>query len=585
MVCAVAFTAFISYGRNEAVRNKARYFFVEGQRKEAENKRDAALHLYKKAWQTDPAYEEAAYRYGRLRLQIPTDTFQSEREIRRSFSMLRAYVDAFPEDGEESIYYGYVAAQLDSLDAAERVFNRAYRLDPTQSNALLYLSEAMASNGKFKNAAEALSRFEKAEGKNPSVSMRKISYYLAAEDTTEAVAEVDKLIESNPRDASYYVLKGNLYDAIQKPDTAVLYYLDAERLDPESVAAKLSLADYYREKGDSVAYDNKIYELLLSEDFNLEEKTGLLAQYLQTLISDRNDTGRGDYLFSVLNDQYPHEAGLLNLSARFNSARGNFKKAEEQIRYALDMEPENAKMWGQLMTYQAGDDRPADALSSFEEAKNHIVPDLDLKTLYGIMAVQAKEYKKAEAMYESMIHDLDAGMRTDTLVSLRDVRKNITLADLDRMSAIYTMYGDALHSAGEKEKSYMMYENAEELNPDNALAYNNHAYFLCIEGGDLDKALQLSKKALGGRSAGNPTYIDTHAWILYLKGDYEEAEKEQRKAIEILDKAEEEAPEIYDHFGDILMKNGKSEEAVKAWEKALEQKPENEADILKKLNK
>jgi tetratricopeptide (TPR) repeat protein len=32
----------------------------------------------------------------------------------------------------------------------------------------------------------------------------------------------------------------------------------------------------------------------------------------------------------------------------------------------------------------------------------------------------------------------------------------------------------------------------------------------------------------------NPTYLDTHAWVLYMKGDYKEAEKYMKKALKLL---------------------------------------------------
>lgn len=564
-------------------REKARYYFVEGQRREAEGQRDAALHLYKKAYDTDPSYAEASYRYGRLRLQIPVDTFQSMTEIHRSFGLLRPYVDAYPGDGEESIYYGYVAAQLDSLGEAERVFNRTFDTDPSQTTALLYLSEAYAGHEEFLKAADALSRYEKTEGKNPNVSLRKMGYYVASGDTTAAVREADVLIATNPRDPSFQVMKGNLYDALQMPDSAVVYYLAAERLDPDAGAPKLALADHYRQRGDSVAYDNKIYELLLSEDFGFDEKADLLAQYLQIIIYDKNDTSRGDYLFSVLSEQYPHEPRLLDLAARYSSAQGDFRKAEEQISYALDMQPDNKTMWGQLMTYQAGDNRPAEALKTYERAKRHVDPDTDLKTLYGMLAVQAEDYPAATGMFRSLIAEIDSTLRTDTLISLSDLRKDISLSDLDRLSSLYATLGDVLHQAGDKTDAYVSYENAVLLNPDNAMAYNNHAYFLTIDGGDLTKAEALVRQALKGRDADNPTYLDTLAWILHLKGDGEGAEETQRRAVELLEETSVPAPEIYDHYGDILLKNGKDSEAAEAWSKALGQEPDNREEIQKKL--
>ena len=44
----------------------------------------------------------------------------------------------------------------------------------------------------------------------------------------------------------------------------------------------------------------------------------------------------------------------------------------------------------------------------------------------------------------------------------------------------------------------------------------------------------------------NPTYLDTHAWVLYKKGDYKEAEKHMKKALKLLKEPDATYQEHYD---------------------------------------
>lgn len=583
LLMACSYAAYASTPKKDA-KAKSHYYYVAAQRYEAAGERDAALHLYKKAYETDTANVNASYRYGRLRMQVVNSALQSPEELFRSAALMRKYVDKYPDDSEESTYYGFISGALGNMDETERVLNRTFERDNKQTNALLYLSEAYAGHEDYLKAAEALTRYEAKEGKNYNISLRKISYFINAGDTVEAIREADNLLATNPRDVSYQVLKGNLYDAINLPDSAVIYYLKAEKLDPEASGPKLALADYYRTSGDSVAYDNKIYELLLSEDFDLDEKADLLGQYLQILINDKNDTSRGDYLFSVLSEQYPHESRLLDLSARYSSAKGDYKKAEEQISYALDMTPDNSVMWGQLMSYQAADKRYADALKTYARAKQSITPDISLKNLYMIIANQADMYPEAIAMTKEMIADIDSTLRTDTLITIYDVRRDIRLDDLNRLSSLIATLGDMYHQSGANDKAFICYDNAVELDPDNRMAYNNHAYFLTIDGGDLGKAEDLVRKALKGEDEKNPTYLDTLGWIQYLKKEYAAALETQTKAVTAMEAEDSPSPEIYDHYGDILLKNDKPQEAAAAYRKSLEHEPENAADVQKKLD-
>ena len=151
-------------------------------------------------------------------------------------------------------------------------------------------------------------------------------------------------------------LNGNLYEVIGNNDSTLAYYQQAESLSPDNGSAKIALANYYKSIGDSVAFDNKMYEALLSEDFDPVQKASILEDYLKNLLNDRSDTGRGDHLFEVLIEQYPHEPEVLDLAARYSGAKGDFAEAEEQIGYAIDLNPTNVEYWGQLMRYQLADD-------------------------------------------------------------------------------------------------------------------------------------------------------------------------------------------------------------------------------------
>ena len=408
------------------------------------------------------------------------------------------------------------------------------------------------------------------------VSSRKLSYLLADLDTLGAIREVTRLVDSDPTSAPYRILKGNVFDIIEMPDSALIYYQEAEMIDPESGPAKLALAGYYHQHGDSVAYDNKMYEVLLTEDLDLEQKVDLTAQYLQTLMTDKHETKRGDYLFSVLHNQYPHEPRVLDLAARYSAAKQDFKDAEEQISYALDLDPSNSVYWGQLMTYQAAGGHPEASLDTYSRAKEHITPDRNLRLYYASVAQMAKRYDVAAETFRAMIDSIQPGLEIDSVLTLRDVRPDISMADLDMLSSLITSLGDVYNSAGEHERSYRMYENAITFDSSNSMACNNYAYFLSINGGDLEKALGLSEKAISGADADNPTYLDTYAWINYLMGNYEKAEEVQRKAMEQGENGGYLSAELYDHLGDILVKTGKKEEALEAWRKAVKMQEEAE---------
>lgn len=567
------------HGDDTPERRKARYYYMEGAKERAEGNALQAYEYFKKSYLSDPTYVEAANAYGSIRLAINTEAVQNPLEQRRSLGMVQSYVDKYPADSYESRFYAYLATQLDSLSEAIRIYERLDSLCPKETINLVQLADVYMADHNPRMAINALDRYEKAEGKSPQVSLKKMSIHMTAGDTVAAINEATSLIEHNPKEPTYRILKGNLFEVIGNNDSTLAYYRQAEALSPANGMAKISLANYYKNVGDSTAYDEKMYEALLSEDFDIDEKTSILQEYLQTLLNDSSDTSRGDHLFSVLMEQYPHEPKVLDLSARYSGAKGDFKEAEEQIEYAIDLNPTEVNYWGQLMRYQLADDRSKDAMETYRRAGEHIEVPNGLKLMYASAAATEKDYKAAEDMYAELIHEADPTLPLTDSISDKWILNKFDFDGITRLSTFYNMLGDMYYAAGDMDKAFRAYDNSLFFYPQNQMTLNNYAYFLTETGGDLDKALAMSKDATLADPE-NATYLDTYAWVLFKRKDYAEAEEYQKKAVEEAEKNGEQAAEFYHHYGDILFMNHKPAEALENWKKALELEPGNE--LLKK---
>jgi tetratricopeptide (TPR) repeat protein len=117
--------------------------------------------------------------------------------------------------------------------------------------------------------------------------------------------------------------------------------------------------------------------------------------------------------------------------------------------------------------------------------------------------------------------------------------------------------GDLHHKMKNHAKSDMYFEQLLDLDPTNALALNNHAYYLSLRNEKLEYALQLAERALK-KEPQNPSYLDTYGWILYQKGDYAKAIKYLLDAEQLLN---EKNNEIYEHIAETYLKLGKTKEA------------------------
>lgn len=566
-------------GKDNETHMKARYYYLEGSRCQAMDDNVAAYEYFKKAYMTDTSYVEAANAYGMNRLMVKTDTLQSNVELLRSMELIRKFVDKYPADKNEAYSYAYVASRLDTISETVRVYERLDSLYPTDNMNLLQLAEAYLRADMHDKAIATLDRYETAEGKSPQVSFKKMSIRLADGDTVGAIDEATTLVASNPSDPSLLLIKGNLYEAIEKNDSAISYYKMAENLSPDNGAAKITLAKFYKNIGDSLSSDSKMYEALLSEDFVLEEKLSFLQEYLQSLLNDKSDMARGDHLFSVLKEQYPHEPEVLDLAARYSGAKGDYRDAEEQIEYAIDLDPSNISYWGQLMRYQLADERGKDAMQTYERAKQHVEVTNVLTLMYASAATAEKDYETAERAYAELIREPNPDLPLTDSITDTKFRNSLSFDGLTQLCSLYTMLGDMYYAAGELDKTFRAYDNALFFYSSNPMTLNNYAYFLAENGGDLDRAMEMSRKAID-QEPENDIYLDTFAWILFKRKDYAGALDYQKKAVGLSEENGEPASEYYHHFGDILFMNHMPAEALENWRKALELEPDNA--LLKK---
>ena len=79
----------------------------------------------------------------------------------------------------------------------------------------------------------------------------------------------------------------------------------------------------------------------------------------------------------------------------------------------------------------------------------------------------------------------------------------------------------------------------------------------------------------------NATYLDTYAWVLFMRGKYEEAKEYIDR---MLATEEDHSNIVIEHAGDIYAKCGLTDEAVEFWKEALNDNPDN-ALLREKIEK
>jgi tetratricopeptide (TPR) repeat protein len=126
-----------------------------------------------------------------------------------------------------------------------------------------------------------------------------------------------------------------------------------------------------------------------------------------------------------------------------------------------------------------------------------------------------------------------------------------------------------LASTLEREKKYndaeTVFRQMIAEDPKNSDALNSLGYMLAERGQKLDEAIALVERALV-IEPGNGAYLDSLGWAYYKQNRFEQAEGPLREAAKSLPTVSV----IQDHLGDVLNKRGLLQEAIEAWQRALD---------------
>lgn len=538
---------------SEADCRKADYIYMEAMRQQALGNDDASFYLMQRAHELNPDDDAIAYFVGYTLMGIAG---QDSVRFESGHRLMKNYFDRNPADFYTSYTYGFVNERIGNIDESLRVWNKLDSLYPAKTEVALHLANSLFlthDSAAVSRTIDVYSRIESAKGKSIPISSCKIQSYLFTQDTVSAIAEVHSLIEASPGSIENNVFAGDVFALFSENDSALAYYNRACELDPTSGLAYYSRANFYKNAGDSVAYDREVFHALKMESLDLDTKLEIMTGYVRELYSDPAQQPRIQELFASLLEQHPHEVSVHDLYYAYLLAISDYDGAAEQAGYALDIDPSDRNKWFALVGLYMQTDNFDKAVDAATRALGYHPESADITFMRAISHSQIGRYDKAILDFEHSIELADSG-------------------DVKFVSEVLGSEGDMYSAAGDKAQAEEHYRQAIAVDPDNLLALNNYAYLLAVEGRDLDKAERMSSRTIQERPD-DINSLDTYAWILFRQKKYTEALVYIQKA---LDLAKEPAEELYSHAGDIYFWNGDHQKAVELWQQALLLAPDNE---------
>ena len=420
------------------------------------------------------------------------------------------------------------------FDESLKLLDNAILRDPANFEARLLQAQVWLAQGQVKKAIEGLESLNKAYPKVLVIKYQLARAYLQDKNAAQAAFVLNQALARNPNHAEARLLLGEItlrngnaqevitsmldllkqqpslgraqvilaqaYQSLGRLDDAAAIFREQIRTNPKSPAAYLSLGLILRQQ-------NKLDEArkTIETAHQLAPKSLLAVSQLVDLDIQGKDY---DAALRRVHDQLqltPDSPGAYFLEGKIYAAQGKWDDAKTALLNTLERDPAYPNATGLLVsTYLAAGKLPnAIALLEGELSRN---PD-DTRALMTVamMYDRTKDFPRAREAYEKLV----------------------------------------------------------SLKPDYAPALNNLAYLYAEHFDLLDKARELAQKARALQPA-DPGIADTLGWILYKRGDYQQALTLLQESARKLP----ENPEVQFHLGMASYMMGQKDSAREAFLRA-----------------
>ncbi len=507
--------------------------------------------------------------------------------------LFRQYIGRFPEDPVGFFELARLESEKKNFSEAVRLCREATKLDPENIWYSLFLAElyqGISQPGeaigiyekiieknpgnldylyqiaalylqveKFQDAIRIYNQIDENAGVSEEIALQKQKIYLHLNDLKGAEKEIRKLIAAFPDESRYYSILAEFYMANNMQDKALETYQKIAVMDPDNAYIHMSLADYYRKSGNKEKAFDELKLGFANPNLDVDTKVNILLSFytVNQIYNDLKD--QAFTLSKILMETHPRDPKVFSIYGDLLVQNKQMPEARETFLKVIALDSSRYVVWEQVLQLdlQLGE---YEHLVTYSAKAIELFPDQPLPFLFsGLGNLQLKKN-------EAALKALASGA-------------NLVVDDNDLLAQFYMYQGDALHGMKKDQDAFAAYDRSISMKNDNAYVLNNYAYYLSLEGNELDKAEKMAKKAVS-LDPENDSFQDTYGWVLFKQKKYKEAAEWILKAVQ--SKGEPSA-EVLEHYGDVLYKLGDTSGALDYWLKAR-QKGTGSEFLDKKIN-
>ena len=397
--------------------------------------------------------------------------------------------------------------------------------------------------------------------------------YFQSNKKTEAILHIEKIAQLKPEDFSIHYTLGNIYASEGNKKGAISEYERAnssvvDGIDEGFVSDMLHrLANSYMESGDINNAANIYKKILASE---LTDEPVKIRYNLGQIYVDAKKIKDAVEEFVKAKQYSPHSEPISFYLALCYEELEDYDNAIMELKSFIEYDPD---AW--LMRINLS--------NIYEKVKQYRNAELEREKALVILEGNVSRGSKSLREYITLSQLLQKnGKDKKAVETLKTAISNVIEENGDALGEVRFMLANIYYEMNNHKKVVAELEKVLKIDPDNHQANNFLGYFFIEQGEQLDKAVNLIKKALSVAPE-NAAYLDSLGWAYYklAKVDDGKIEIALQKLIEASNFAKD--PEIMGHIGAVYYSLGYWEEAQSQWEGALDLWEKSEEGVPPRL--
>lgn len=510
--------------------------FFAGLKEKSSGRITQAERYFKRIIELDPENAAALYELSNL------SRAQQKDDLAQEYAERAAKAD--PDNKWYSLQLTDIYKQRQKLDQLPAVFDNLIRLEPDIQEYYLDKAGTYLLLKKNKEAEDVYKIIENKFGNSSNLEVLKQRMLVNQENPGIAIKSLEDLIKNNPENFSNHLTLSELYIKAGEKDKALALLKQAHTEDNKNPYIILLMADIYRSEGkDREAY-KELKKVISDRSLDIDIKIQIILSYFSKL-KDKVAVEEANNLALLTTQVHSTEAKAFAVYGDLQAQTANLAGARKSYRDALKLNNNVFQIWEQLLEIQTALEDYNQVIADGEEAIGLFPKRSPLYFFTGLSYAQLNKHEKA--------------------IELLNTATTLEPNSSVYQSQVYSSLGNSFNSLKKYKEADAAFDKALQLDPINAYALNNYAYYLSLRGEKLDKAAEMSLQT-NKLQPNNASFEDTYAWVLFKQKKYEEARVWIEKAI---NNNKNNGVQL-EHFGDILFHLDDQEQALKYWIRARE---------------